>query len=409
MTSNLESIDKSGNKLGSTFKATLLISGTAIGGGMLALPIVTAGAGLLPTLFIFIATWIVMSSTGVLIYENSIGLKSDSNLISLASYAFGKAGRVVTWILYLFLFYSLMTAYLSGLSSFLAPMLPTALSPWASLLSCLLFAPFLFLGVRFSSTVNVFMMVALFASFGLFLVLGMPLVQPELLTHTNWSLMFVALPIIFTSFSFQGTVPTIVHYLHHDGQKIKKAIWIGTAIPLVLYILFEILVLGIVPLEGANSLQEALLLQTNAVTPLQYWIEYPFLLLLGRIFSFFALFTSFIGVGIGLFDFLADGLKIEKRSMGKLLLSLLVLVPPLLITAYNPHLFLTALEYAGGIGCALLLGVMPILIALKRRKSGHKKVLPGGKVFLYSLMAFLLIEIGTEVFSKVSSLIGELL
>lgn len=91
---------------------------------MLALPIVSAGAGLLPTLVIFIATWLVMTTTRVLIFENGMGLKEDANLLTLAETAFGKTGRKITWVLYLFLFMSLMTAYLSGLASFLAPLLP---------------------------------------------------------------------------------------------------------------------------------------------------------------------------------------------------------------------------------------------------------------------------------------------
>lgn len=397
MTSQTENVVKSES---STLKATLLISGTAIGGGMLALPIVTAGAGLVPTLLIFIATWIVMSITGVLIFENSFGLKKDSNLLTLADHAFGKVGRGFTWLLYLFLFFSLMTAYLSGLASFLEPILPSPFNHWATLVASLLFTPFLLLGVRFSSTVNLFMMMALFISFGLFLIFGLPKVNLSMLGASNWSLTLAALPIVFTSFSYQGTVPTVVHYLENDASKIKKAIWIGTAIPLLLYILFEIVVLGIVPLEGPYSLTQALQLQSNAITPLQHWINQPWLSFLGQVFSFFALFTSFIGVALGLFDFLADGLKVEKQGLGKLLLALMVLAPPLVITSYNPHLFLTALDYAGGIGCALLLGVMPVLIALKRRRLGNAPMVGGGKILLFSILAFLSVEIIYELYTK---------
>lgn len=382
----------------STLKATLLISGTAIGGGMLALPVVSAGAGLLPTLLIFISTWLVMTTTGVLIFENGIGLKEDANLLTLAETAFGKTGKRITWALYLFLFMSLMTAYLSGLASFLAPLLP--FPHWSHCAACLLFLPFLILGVRFSSTVNLLMMGALFLSFGLFLFLGLPQIQPDLLQPVNWNLTLLALPIVFTSFSFQGTVPTVVHYLKGDPSKVKKAIWIGTTIPLILYILFEILVLGIVPREGPNSLSEALTQQSFSFAPLQHWMQAPFLSFLGGTFSFFALFTSFIGVGLGLLDFLADGLRIKKQGLGKLFLTALVLAPPLLITAYNPHLFLTSLDYAGGIGCALLLGVLPILIALRRRARGSKPLVPGGKPILFSLLLFLALEIAYEVYVK---------
>lgn len=134
----------------------------------------------------------------------------------------------------------------------------------------------------------------------------------------------------------------------------------------------------------------------NAVHPLKYFIQNDFIYALGQALAFFALITSFLGVTLGLRDFLADGLGIAKDLKGKCLLALLVLVPPLLIAISYPHVFLIALDYAGGFGCALLLGLLPIVMVWVGRYHLHLPLtpqLPGGKIVLAILALFVTIEL----------------
>jgi tyrosine-specific transport protein len=65
-----------------------------------------------------------------------------------------------------------------------------------------------------------------------------------------------------------------------------------------------------------------------------------------------------------------------------------------------PYVFLEALGYAGGFGCALLLGLLPILMAWRARYylgMNSKPQLPGGRIVLVLLILFVLFEIGCEV------------
>lgn len=106
--------------------------------------------------------------------------------------------------------------------------------------------------------------------------------------------------------------------------------------------------------------------------------------------------TSFLGVTLGLLDFLADGLNVSKTSKTKWWLTSLVFIPPLLVSLTNPRLFLIALDFAGGFGCALLLGLLPILMVWSGRyrlklTSGYS--LPGGKVLLSILILFVILEL----------------
>ena len=57
----------------------------------------------------------------------------------------------------------------------------------------------------------------------------------------------MALPVAFAAFGYQGIIPTLVHYMNYDVKKLRKAILIGSAIPLITYMIWQWLILGIVP------------------------------------------------------------------------------------------------------------------------------------------------------------------
>lgn len=86
-----------------------------------------------------------------------------------------------------------------------------------------------------------------------------------------------------------------------------------------------------------------------------------------KLFSFFAVVTSFLGVGLSLFHFFADGLKIEQTNKGKFLTASLTFIVPILFVLFYPRGFIMALEYAG-IFVALLLGIFPSSYGVERKK-----------------------------------------
>ena len=110
--------------------------------------------------------------------------------------------------------------------------------------------------------------------------------------------------------------------------------------------------------------------------------------------------TSYIALSLAYLDFLADGLKVKKTGFKKVLLCLAVFVPPTLVALTYPHIFITALSYAGGFSCAILFGLFPpIMVWVGRymKKQTRNPQIPGGKVFLATLIFFVLIELSIEV------------
>ena len=380
---------------------TLLVTGTTIGGGMLALPVLTSLGGFFPSLLIYFLCWIFMACTGLLFLELCLHYGEGANIVTLADKTLGPLGKITAWGLYLFLFYCLTIAYVVGcgnlLTEFSQQAIPENVGPISFVL---LFAPFVFIGSKLIGNFNIFLMLGLGALFFAFIFFGHPYVNTKLLMRREWLLSLIALPIAFTSFAYQGIIPTLVSYMDFDARKIRTAILVGSFLPFIAYVIWQWLILGIVPVEGPHGLAEALAEGQNAVYPLKHTINNPFLYVVGEYFAFLALLTSFFGVTLGLFDFLADGLKIKKTPKGKLFLCLIVFVPPVIIGSLHPDIFLVALDYAGGYGCALLLGLMPILMVWSARyylKIETAEQLPGGKLILVILLLFVLFELACEI------------
>lgn len=386
----------------------LLVAGTTIGAAMLALPVSMGMAGFIPSLLLFIAFWAFMTYTALLFLEVNTWTGQRTNIITMATETLGRTGTVICWSAYLFLLYALMTAYIAGSASSINEMLTKIADQPACGVVCifpllLLFTFFLIRGTVHLDYLNRFLMFGLVVSYFLMVFLLVPYIDVDMLSRTEWKYSLSAASIVATSFGFHIIIPSLYSYMHADIKLLKKTLIIGSIIPLLVYIVWQAIALGIIPVEGAFGLREGYLLGTNGAALLAPAVGSTFLSYTSILFSFFAIATSFIGVSLSLCDFLADGLKIKRTLSGNIFLSLLTFLPPLVIVLTNPRAFLTALEAAGAFGVVLLLGLMPALMVWSgryRQKRPSIYLTPGGKPALALAILFSLIVIGLEIANK---------
>jgi len=384
----------------------LLVAGTTIGAGMLALPLATGFAGFLPALLLLIVYWAFMTYTAMLFLEANLWFKGPVNLISLMRETLGRAGELIGWVAYLFLLYALTTAYFAGsapLFELIAKELfGLDLPSWAAPLPLLmLFGVFIYGGAGMVDAVNRALMAALALSF-ITLVFSLAFhLDISFLKRCDFSKLGMGLSIAATSFGFHIIIPSLTDYFERDVKMLKSAILVGSLIPLIVYSLWELLTLGIVPLEGKFGIYEGYQSGADSATLLSHHLNSPFISSVAKGFSFFAIITSFMGVSLSLNDFLADGLHIKKHIRGRLVLLVLTFGPPLAITLYDPRAFLSALEYAGAFGVVFLLGLMPSLIVWRGRslfpeRSQYRA--PGGNAALLATAVFSVCVIAHELF-----------
>lgn len=385
----------------------LLVSGTTIGAGMLALPVSTGMAGFLPSLGLFVVYWIYMTFTAFLTLEVNLWMGSENNLTSMAKLTLGSTGQVLSWFIYLFLLYSLTTAYVAGGGPIVVDAIVGVsgirLPDWAGTIPLLaIFGYFVYKGTRSVDYVNRLLMIGLVIAYFFMVVFLTPHVDKKLLEYIDWRYGLMGVSVAATSFGFHIIIPSLTKYLDRDIPKLKKVILIGSVIPLLVYISWEFLALGIIPVAGPNGIVEGYANGSNGVHLMTAFLGHSAIAIVARFFSFFAIVTSFLGVSLSLSDFLADGLSIKKTRSGRLLLYVMTFLPPLAITLIDPRAFLSALEYAGAFGVVTLLGLYPALMVWSGRYMRHLAPetafrVPGGKIALLSSIGISLAIIALEI------------
>lgn len=386
------------SKSGSVAGATLLITGCCIGAGMLGLPVMTAVTGFVPSLTMFLVSWLFMTATALLLLEVNLWFKDDVSIISMAGRTLGRAGKLAGWLCFSFLFYALGVAYIAGsgelISNFLQETTGLTVPYWTgSLVVSCLFGVFVYLGTKSVDLFNRVLMAGLIVSYILLVIFGAPYVNTENLRHKDWTTASLVLPVMIISFGFHNLIPSLTTYLNRDAKRLRLAIICGSAIPLCVYLVWEWLILGLVPIQGKDSFLEILEEGNMATELLKKAAGTLWVVDLAEYFAFFAILTSFLGNSLSFVDFLADGLKIKKDHIGKFWLCLLVILPPFLMAQIYPRIFLTALNYAGAFGAVILFGVLPALMVWSgryRQHFGQAPQVPGGKIVLSTIIVFAL-------------------
>lgn len=357
-----------------TVGSILIVAGTTIGAGMLAMPLASAGVGFGVTLALLFCLWALMCYTALLLLEVYQHVPADTGLGSLAQRYLGRYGQWVTGFSMLFLMYALTAAYISGagelLASSLNQWLNASLSPAAGVLMfTAVGGAVICVGTFLVDLFNRF----LFSAKIIFLVVMLALLLPHihqvnLLTlPLQQGLALSAIPVIFTSFGFHGSVPSIISYMNGDVRKLRRVFIIGSFIPLVAYIFWQLATLGSIDSPVFSALLGNHAGLNGLLQAIREVVASPHVELAVHLFADLALATSFLGVALGLFDYLADLFQRKNSAGGRLQTGGITFLPPLAFALFYPQGFVMALGYAG-VALAVLALIVPSLLAMKSRR-----------------------------------------
>ena len=218
----------------------------------------------------------------------------------------------------------------------------------------------------------------------------MPHTQKQLLASSGLgsSYAWYAFPILIASFGFHIVIPTIRNYFKND-KKLKQTVIIGSIVPLILYIVWVFVTLGVIPLMGAYGFNEIIHQGVSLGQAYQNLLQTRMITGLIVAFTNIAVIASFLGVNLALFHFNQDAYKFKKNQSKRIINFLITFAPPpffLIFSVFFINGFLQALGYASIFVCILLI-ILPALMAWSLRKKEGRNTLTS-KVVLSLLALF---------------------
>jgi len=359
------------SKVVKTTNASLVIIGTSVGAGILGLPVETGRGGFMLSLLFFFLVWVVMTVTALMLTEVLSEFEGRANFFTLAEEKLGSFFKTLTFLVYTALYLSLTLAYIKGGGVFFSDLSDRIPLPLGCSIFLILFTPIITFGAKVLGFGNSVLTFSMFVSFALLTMLGIKEIESSLLLHFNWKFAFFSLPMFVTSFGFHNVLPSLFSYVG-SKKHVQVAVCIGTTVTFSIYLIWQMVVLGIVPLDGENSLMQAFIHDQTAISPLYFYLKRPLLIWCAQVFYFAALTTSFLGVGLGLIDFLLDALKIKRQFINRLFLTILIYVPAIWIAQTKLRIFYLSVKYGAGMACVYLLIILPILLffACKWKRKG---------------------------------------
>lgn len=400
------------NKSPSVLGGAMIAAGTMIGAGMLSLPIASAGMWFGWTVVIMLITVLFMYVTAEQILEVNLGYNPGSSFDTLVKNNLGNTWRIINGFSVAFVLYILLYAYVVGSGSVISDTLrnlennpidiPRYLS---SLLFSIVFTAIVWWSTKAVDRISTILMIGMFIT--LFAAVTGLLGQIEvsyLFEPTGESkyaiYAFASLPFFLTSFCFHASVPSFVKYYGIEGNKIRKAIIWGMIITFVFYLCWMIAIMGSIDRIGFLSIGDDevawLLNQVKASETTQLAL---------RFFAFFAVVTSFLGAGLGLFDYIADLFKIGDSPKGRLLTATITFLPPTILGMIFPNGFVLAIGFAG-LFAAIWSVIVPALMVINYRKQqkGEVKIsfrAFGGKFMPYIIILYGVIAIASHLLVEV--------
>ncbi|EKD45479.1 MAG: hypothetical protein ACD_69C00273G0002 [uncultured bacterium] len=362
--------------------STMILTGSIIGAGMLGQPMVSAACGFTWASVIMFASWAIAAVTGLIVIEVTLALPIHScSFGSMAEQTLGRFGKVVTWVSYLLVLYAITVAYIggetSGIINAFGSAFPTQIPHWTvSILFTVILGSAVFWSTKATDHINR----SLISVKGFMLIAALAFIMPhvdisKLIDSQNLStqsiFLWSAIPVFANAFFYQFVIPSLRIYIGDEPRQLKWIVMTGTTIALVVYLLWLAAALGTIPLEGDNSFTSLARTPGSSVgefTQLMIhilnnkWVTTSI-----NGFANIAMTTSFLGISLSLFDFLADGFKRPDTRFGRLQTAGLTFIPPLTIALFFPNIFITAMNYAA-IPIAVLSLIIPALMVYKLRK-----------------------------------------
>jgi len=354
------------------------VAGGAIGAGMFALPMVSAGMWFSWAGVGLLVTWAFTYIAAKLLVEVNITFADGASFHTMVRQVLGLPLAWLNDIAIAFIMMILMYAYITAGAGIMEYSMNAAIGVTElasrgvlSVVFAVMVGLFVWLGTSMVSRVTTVLLVGL--------VLSFIVTNTEMLAHARWArlapseyevsyfkYLWAAMPVFVTAFACAGLVPSLVKHYRTEPTKIVRSLWFGTLLVLLIYFLW--LAATFSSLERVNYLdviQQGGKIE-HLVNALKSDTSGEVLYASLDWFSHFAIITSFLSIGLGLFHFFCDGFKWGASKQGRAKAAVLTFLPPAVMSVYLPYGFVKAIGFAGLL-VAFSFFVVPAMMHIKQR------------------------------------------
>ncbi len=342
--------------------ASTTLVGTIVGAGILGIPYVVAKAGFIIGFLFIVLLGLAFLYLNLFTGEIVLRTKEQHQLTGYAEKYLGRWGKRVMTFIMLFSIYGALTAYLIGEGESLRAIFKLGSPLFYTLLFFIIGFFIVWRGVKATGKVELFLILLLFVVVASISIFSYRQLDFSRLSTFNWGYVFLPYGVILFSLLGSPAIPEMQEVLGEDKKLLKRAIIIGSLIPILLYIVFTAVIMGLVGIEQFELLQPNERIATIALS----MYANPLMGVFANLLAILSMFTSFLTLSIALTEVYEYDYKISRAVSLLLTFSL-----PLVIAVFNLATFLRVLDITGAVAGGLN-GVLIILLYWEAKKYGDR-------------------------------------
>lgn len=367
---------------GKAFGPIATLVGCIIGAGILGIPYVVAKVGLVAGIFQIILIGNMMLLLHIYLGDVVSKTKGNHQLVGYAEKYLGKNGKRLMWLSMILVIYGALTAYTIKEGEFINALAGPFFggNPLVySIIFLALMAFLIYFELNLIEKTESFMVAILIGIIALISFISMPYIDKTNLTIFNPHYTFIPYGVILFAFLGFVAIPEMKKEADNDKKILKRSIALGGLIPIIIYILFAFVVVGV---TGKNTSDGAILGLGNA-------ISYD-MLVFGTLFGIMTMMSSFIILAFSLKEMYEYDYKMNKNLSWLLTCSI-----PLIIILLGVKSFVKTIGFSGSVAG----GLMGILIAMMYMRSRKQKKITKEKVICWILILLFILGIIYEILS----------
>lgn len=329
-----------------------MITGMTIGAGVLGLPYVISRSGLITGLVMILAWGAVMLFLNLMLGEIAVRTRGNFQLPGFAGKYLGGWAKNILSVLIIFSGFGALLAYLIGEGQVLSEIFGGA-PAWWSVFFWTIGSFVIWMGLQTAKSLERVLslsVIILIVGLSIFLI---PKTISSNLVYSDLANFFLPFGVILFALHATPSIAEAHALLPGSEKRFKKAIIIGTLIPVAVYLLFCLAVVGYFGLS------------TSEIATVGLGRAFgPGVMILANTFAALAMATCFMGLGIALKQVLVWDHRVSSH-----LAEFTVVVVPILLFLFGFRSFVEVLDLVGGLFIGLE-SLMIVLICYQARKKG---------------------------------------